>query len=118
MANGTFTATADVDDGVTRNVGDDQATGNNKFTTTRTQDPGSGSGTYSITADGVVTVNFSGDDPESISGLLSANGQTFISGYSEFDDTEMYASIGLGIGVKKAVTQKSVFSAIYLLLNE
>jgi len=117
MADGTFTATTDYDDGVNRWIKDDLS-GNNAFETTLTQEPGSGSGTYTVTADGVVTVTFTGDDGDQISGILSADGQTVIFGYSEFDNTEKSASLGIGVGVKRAATQKSILTAIYLLLTE
>ena len=66
----------------------------------------------------MVTVIFAGEDDDEITGVLSADGQTIIFGYSEYDDTESYSSFGFGVGVKKTVTQKSIFSAIFLLLNE
>jgi hypothetical protein len=75
MADGTFTGTHSNDDGLTRFIGDD-GQGGNTFETTRTQEPGIGSGTYAITPDGVVTVTF---------------------GYSEFDDVDKYSSFGIGV---------------------
>ena len=118
MADGTFTGTHSNDDGLTWFIGDD-GIGGNTFETTRTQEPGSGSGTYAITPDGVVTVTFAGEDDDEITGVLSANGQTVIFGYSEFDDTEKSSSFGIGVGVKRAaVTQKPILTAIFLLLNE
>ena len=117
MADGTFTGTHSNDDGLTRFIGDD-GIGGNTFETTRTQEPGIGSGTYAITPDGVVTVTFAGEDDDEITGVLSANGQTVIFGYSEFDDVEKYSSFGIGVGVKRAVTQKPILTAIFLLLSE
>jgi hypothetical protein len=117
MADGTFTATSTTDDGLKRVIGAD-GQGGNTFTTTRTQEPGSGSGTYSVTPDGVVTVNFAGEDDDEITGVLSANGQTIIFGYSEYDDSQSYASLGIGFGVKRAATQKPILTPIFLLLGE
>lgn len=101
MANGSFSATINYDDGVTRNIGDDVATTNNMFTTTLDEDSGGGSGTYTVSADGVVTINYSGDD--SLSGVLSADGQTIIFGYNDFDDSSKSSSFGIGVGVKRVV---------------
>ena len=98
-------------------IGDDQD-GNNTFTTTITHEPDRSSGTYAVTPDGVVTVIFAGEDDDEITGVLSANGQTVIFGYSEYDDSESYASFGIGVGVKRAVTQKPILTPIFLLLSE
>jgi hypothetical protein len=117
MADGTFTGTHTQDDGLNRLIGAD-GQGGNTFTTTFSQVPGPDSGSYSVTTDGVVTVNFAGEDEEQITGVLSADGRTIIFGYGEYDNTESYSSFGIGMGVKKKVTPKSVFSAIFLLLNE
>jgi hypothetical protein len=117
MADGTFTGTHTRDDGLNRSIGAD-GQGGNTFTTTFSQDPGPDSGTYSVTTDGVVTVKFAGEDADQITGVLSPDGQTIIFGYSDYDNTESYSSVGIGMGVKKAATPKSVFSAIFLLLNE
>jgi len=114
---GTFTGTLATDDGLNRLIGAD-GQGGNTFTTTYSQDPGSDSGTYSISADGVVTVNLAGEDEEQISAVLSADGQTIIFGYSEYDDSESYASFGIGVGVKRAATQKLEPAVIFLLLDE
>jgi hypothetical protein len=116
-ADGTFTATTITDDGLRRFIGDD-GQGGNTFTTTITHEPDSGSGTYSVTSDGVVTVNFDGEDDDEITGVLSANGQTIIFGYSEYDDSQSYASLGIGFGVKRAATQKPILTPIFLLLGE
>ena len=117
MADGSFSATINFDDEVTRNIGDDVATGNNKFTTTLNEDSGSGSGTYTVSADGVVTINYDGDD--SLSGALSADGQTIIFGYNDFDDGSKYSSFGIGIGVKRIVQQRGGHTAgILFLLGE
>ena len=100
MANGTFNDTYSNDDSLTRLIGDD-GSGGNTFTTTYSPDSGSETGTYRVSADGVVTLTFTGPDPEVISGVLSENGQTIIFGYGEYDDSESYASFGIGVGVKK-----------------
>ena len=115
MADETFSATLDYDDGVTREIRDDVST-NNPFTTTRSQEPGSG--TYSISAHGVLTVNFAEDDPDTISGVLSADGQIAIFGYNDFDATEKFSSYGIGVGVKKAGGTRKVSSTVFPLLNE
>ena len=119
MANGDFTGTYSNDDRLTRFIGDD-GEGGNTFTTTFEGDSGSLSGTYTISSDGVVTITiiFAGEDPDIITGVLSADGQTVIFGYSEYDDSQSEASFGIGVGVKRAVTQKPILTPIFLLLNE
>jgi len=45
-----------------------------------------------------------------------ADGQTSMFGYSKYDDTQSYSSFGIGVGVKRAITQKPILTAIFLLL--
>jgi len=110
MADGTFTATSTTDDGLNRLIGAD-GQGGNTFTTTRTQESGSASGTYSVTPDGVVTITFTfdGEDPDVMTGVLSADGQTVIFGYSEYNESEKHASFGIAVGVKKGSGFSSAF---------
>lgn len=90
----------------------------NTFTTSYSQDPGPDTGTYSVSTDSVVTHTFDGPDGDVITGILSADGQTVIFGYSEYDSSQSYASLGIGVGVKRAVMQKHMSPATFLLLTE
>jgi hypothetical protein len=118
MADGTFAATSTTDDRLNRLIGDD-GQGGNTFTTTRTQEPGSAIGTYTVTPDGVVTITFTfeGEDQDVMTGVLSADGQTVIFGYSEYSESERNASCGISVGVKKGSGFDSSFpdNTVYVI---
>ena len=117
MSNGTFTGNCTKDDELNRQIGDDQ-NGNNTFSTTFTPSTGTGSGTYSVSSDGTVTVTFDPGTPdeETITVVLSEDGQTVIFANSEFNNSEKWSSFGIGVGVKKLFVKNCALSSVLLLL--
>jgi hypothetical protein len=124
MTDGTFTSTIASDSRLNRFIGDDQ-NGNNTFLTSYDSESETESGTYSISSDGEVTVTFDpgGDDEETITAVLSEDGQVVIFGYGEYEDSNMYGSFGIGIGVKSDVNlasekKGSILSILPLILED
>jgi len=75
----------------------------NKFITTQSSDIGTVDGTYLISDDGTFTLTFDlgNGETDTITGTASEDGNTAIFGYSEFSDSNMWGSVGIGVGVKK-----------------
>jgi len=74
----------------------------NRFTTTNTFESGPESGTYTVYSDGTVELTLTEDgETETITGILSEDGKTILLGFSDFDDTNRYCSMGIGVGAKK-----------------
>ena len=117
--NGTFTASFTNDDELRRTIGEDGGL-HNTFSTTFNEGSGSDSGTYSILPDGTVTITFDPGEPdeETISGVLSADGQTVIFAYSEFSNDDKEGSLGFSVGVKKTVVRGALSSLMLLLLGD
>jgi len=85
------------------NLGSDLVRSNKFITTQRSDDSGSVDGTYLISDDGTFMLTFDLGDGETdtITGTASEDGNTAIFGYSEFSDSDMWGSVGIGVGVKK-----------------
>lgn len=108
MDDGTFTSNSDFDASLTRLIGEDGL--GNTFTTTYEEYFDNGSGTYTISPEGVLTLTFPGDpDPEVIPVVLSENSQIITFGEGEYDDTNKYAYFGFGIGIKQGSGFPSAF---------
>jgi hypothetical protein len=85
-----------------RNIGETGSPPNNRFQTIYSDNesnPDTDSGTYTVSPDGEVTMNFVGGDTDT--GYLSEDGRTLVFGWSEFDDGNKYCEMGLSVGIKR-----------------
>lgn len=102
-----------------RNIGEVSGGGgySNKFTTTYSEElNGRETGTYTVSSDGVVTLNFS--DGDTGPAYLSEDGKTFVIGWSEYNDGPSdYGVTGLGFGVKVPKVNSDLPAITLLLLG-
>ncbi|MBW1701615.1 MAG: hypothetical protein JRJ50_05740 [Deltaproteobacteria bacterium] len=86
---------------INREIGESGTTLSNKFETTAEDSGVTDSGTYTITDDGVVTLNFEEEPTSSVTGYVGEGGQTMVFGWVEFEGGNQYCAMGLGMGVKR-----------------
>jgi len=70
----------------------------NQYTMTCSEDPDTGSGTYSVDSDGDLSISY---DDGPMPGAVSPNGEVLILSEADCDLPNHYCSMGLGVGVKK-----------------
>lgn len=101
MSDGTFSVSFPSESTLARYIGEDQ-NGGITFSTTSGSHSTNVNGTYTISADGSVTLNVADSGgPTTVSGNLSEDGKNFIFSLNDYSSTDMSASITLGMGVKK-----------------
>ncbi len=104
-----------------RNIGEVPGGGgySNKFTTTYSEElNGSVTGTYTVSPDGVMTLNFS--DGDTGTAYLSEDAKAVVIGWSEYSNgpSDYYGSTGIGFGVKVPKVNNGLPAISLLLLGD